>query len=149
MSPAAPEPDPHPNVHGFAEVSELGQFKQFIYDNYHETHGIFGNEAESAWERRFRGHVPVMRQLLPANKTGPVLDFGCGDGLLLAVAQSLGYDDLTGGRHIRRLAQKSRSAHLCQAAPCRWFGTSESQPKRRFRSHHRTKPSSPLIYWSI
>ena len=87
MSSAAPDPKPQPKVHGVAEVSELGQFKQFIYDNYHETHGIFGNEAESAWERRFRGHVPVMRQLLPANKTGPVLDFGCGDGLLLAVAQ--------------------------------------------------------------
>ncbi len=118
MSPAAPDPNPQPKVHGVAEVSELGQFKQFIYDNYHETHGIFGNEAESAWERRFRGHVPVMRQLLPANKTGPVLDFGCGDGLLLAVAQSLGYGDLTGvdisGALLQKAAQRT-SAKLHHA----------------------------------
>jgi 2-polyprenyl-3-methyl-5-hydroxy-6-metoxy-1,4-benzoquinol methylase len=55
----------------------------------------------------FGGHVPVMRQLLPANKTGPVLDFGCGDGLLLAVAQSLGYGDLTGVDISRALLKKA------------------------------------------
>jgi len=38
----------------------------------------------------------VLRLTLPSNRTAPILDFGCGDGLLLAVAQSLGYSDLTG-----------------------------------------------------
>ena len=59
-----------------------------------------------------------MRQLLPANKTGPVLDFGCGEGLLLAVAQSLGYDDLTGvdisGALLQKAAQRT-SAKLHHA----------------------------------
>ena len=81
---------------GLAEVSELEQFKHYIYGNYHETHGIFGNESETDWQRRLQGHIPVMRRLLPPNKTGAILDFGCGDGLLLAAAQSLGYSDLTG-----------------------------------------------------
>lgn len=94
MSPAAPEPDVHPN--GFADVRELGQFNQFIYDNDHETHGIFGNETEDAWQRRLQGHVPVMRALLPADKETPILDFGCGGGMLLAAAQALGYSDPTG-----------------------------------------------------
>lgn len=63
MSPTAPDPDTDPQAHG------LRQFKQFIYDNYHDTHGIFGDETESAWDARFRGHVSILRLMLPSNKT--------------------------------------------------------------------------------
>jgi len=28
--------------------------RQFIYDNYDKAHGIFSDETESAWERRFQ-----------------------------------------------------------------------------------------------
>ena len=101
MSLAAPETETqdtetHTKGNGLPEVSELDQFKHYIYGNYHDTHVIFGNDSETDWQRRLQGHIPVMRRLLPPNKTGAILDFGCGDGLLLAAAQSLGYSDLTG-----------------------------------------------------
>ncbi|MCI0598968.1 MAG: class I SAM-dependent methyltransferase [Beijerinckiaceae bacterium] len=79
-----------------SEGNELAQFKQLMYDNYDQTHCNYSDHGESVWEARFRGHVSVLRSMLPPNKTAPILDLGCGDGLLLAVAQSLGYTDLSG-----------------------------------------------------
>jgi hypothetical protein len=90
MSTTAPDPNTNPTANG------LDQFRQFIYDNYEKSHGIFSDETESAWQRRFQGHISVLRLTLPSDRTAPILDFCCGDGLLLAVAQSLGYSDLTG-----------------------------------------------------
>jgi 2-polyprenyl-3-methyl-5-hydroxy-6-metoxy-1,4-benzoquinol methylase len=90
MSAMAPDPDTS------LQYSELRKFKQFIYDNYHAGHRVFGDETEGSWDKRFYGHQSVMRLMLPPNKAAPILDFGCGDGLLLAVAQSLGYSDLAG-----------------------------------------------------
>jgi hypothetical protein len=47
----------------------LDQLRQFIYDNYEKSHGIFSDETESAWESRFQGHISVLRLTLPSNRT--------------------------------------------------------------------------------
>jgi len=112
MPTTAQDPNTNPTANG------LSQFRQFIYDNYDKTHGIFSDETESAWERRFQGHISVLRLTLPSNRTAPILDFGCGDGLLLAVAQSLGYSDLTGvdlSEALLQTAAKRSSAKLNHA----------------------------------
>ena len=67
----------------------LSQFRQFIYDNNDKTHGIFSDETESAWERRFQGHIWVLRLTLPLQQDRADLGLRFGDGMLLAVAQSL------------------------------------------------------------
>ena len=46
MPTTAQDPNTNPTANG------LSQFRQFIYDNYDKTHGIFSDETESAWERR-------------------------------------------------------------------------------------------------
>ncbi len=66
----------------------------------------------------FRVYIWVLRLTLPSNRTAPILDFGCGDGLLLAVAQSLGYSDLTGvdlSESLLQTAAKRSSAKLNHA----------------------------------
>ena len=112
MPTKAQDPNTNPTANG------LSQFRQFIYDNYDKTHGIFSDETESAWERRFQGHISELRLTLPSNRTAPILDFACGDGLLLAVAQSLGYSDLTGvdlSEALLQTAAKRSSAKLNHA----------------------------------
>lgn len=96
---------PEPNTS--LQPSALRKFKQFIYDHYHDSHGLFGDETEIAWDKRFDSHKSVMRLLLPPNKAAPILDFGCGDGLLLAVAESLGYSDLAGVDLSKALLEKA------------------------------------------
>ncbi len=86
MPTTAQDPNTNPTANG------LSQFRQFIYANYDKTHviyanydkthGIFSDETESAWERRFQGHISVLRLTLPSNRTAPILDFGCGDSAL-------------------------------------------------------------------
>jgi hypothetical protein len=48
MPTTAQDPNTNPTANG------LSQFRQFIYDNYDKTHGVFSDETESAWERRFQ-----------------------------------------------------------------------------------------------
>ncbi|MCI0465641.1 MAG: class I SAM-dependent methyltransferase [Beijerinckiaceae bacterium] len=95
------------------EAGGLAPFKQVMYDNYDQTHRNYGNHTESAWQARFQGHVQVLRAMLPPGKSAPILDLGCGDGLLLAVAQALGYTNLAGvdlsDTLIRSAAKRSRA----------------------------------------
>jgi SAM-dependent methyltransferase len=77
------------------ESESLSQFREFIYRSYGQTHPVFGamNESDIGREAQV---AALLRKALPSNKKAQILDFGCGDGLLLSVAQKLGYSELTG-----------------------------------------------------
>jgi len=78
------------------ETYALSEFKQFIYSSYGRTHPVFADESESESSGRSRLIETLLRKALPDDKNAPILDFGCGDGLLLSIAQKLGYHDLVG-----------------------------------------------------
>jgi SAM-dependent methyltransferase len=95
----------------------LDEFKQFIYGSYTKTHSTFADHkvAKEGIGRRLQIEA-WLKKALPADKTAAILDFGCGDGLLLSVAQKLGYVELAGvdgsealiERAARRTAAKLR-----------------------------------------
>ena len=77
--------------HASTETAELDAFKRFVYQSYEKGHKIFAHA-----ETREPELEALLLKGLPPDKKARILDFGCGDGLLLGVAQKLGYTDLAG-----------------------------------------------------
>lgn len=90
-----------------APETGLDQFRQFIYSSYSETHFIYSDDAASAGKGRALSIETLLGKTLPADKTAPILDFGCGDGQLLSVAQKLGYSNLSGVDLSKGLLEKA------------------------------------------
>jgi 2-polyprenyl-3-methyl-5-hydroxy-6-metoxy-1,4-benzoquinol methylase len=78
------------------EDSELEQFKAFIYGSYHRTHKDYGDSFEDVPEGRYHVLRHLLGPVLPSDKAASILDYGCGDGQVLAVLQGLGYTSLHG-----------------------------------------------------
>jgi 2-polyprenyl-3-methyl-5-hydroxy-6-metoxy-1,4-benzoquinol methylase len=75
-------------------MNDLKSFRDFVYGNYHDTHGVYSADTIGGGRRAqlrafLAGH-------LPADRTAAILDFGCGDGALLSIAEELGYTNLSG-----------------------------------------------------
>lgn len=89
---------------------ELNEFKQFMYNSYEKTHAVFANAGADDGGSRAATFEMLLRKGLPADKQAPILDFGCGDGIVLSVAEKLGYTNLAGvdlsAALIERAAQK-------------------------------------------
>jgi len=77
------------------ENSELEQFKAFIYESYHRTHKDYG-DVDHVPEGRYEVLRHLLGPVLPSDKAASILDYGCGDGQVLAVLQRLGYTNLLG-----------------------------------------------------
>lgn len=78
------------------DTASLDAFKQFIYRSYVQTNPVFAKRAPRGGAGRWLQIETFLRKSLPADKKSSLLDFGCGDGLLLSVAQELGYGNLAG-----------------------------------------------------
>lgn len=78
------------------EEAELEQFKAFVYGSYHLTHETYGEAIERVPEGRAQVLRHLLSSALPADKSASILDYGCGDGQVLAVMQDLGYSKLFG-----------------------------------------------------
>ncbi|WP_026606377.1 class I SAM-dependent methyltransferase [Methylocapsa acidiphila] len=97
------------------EQASLDEFRRFIYDSYTETHPALGDHIRDDDVQRSWQLQVLLRGALPPGKDGPLLDFGCGDGLLLSVAEKLGYRRLSGVDSSERLieiASQRTSAEL-------------------------------------
>lgn len=79
-----------------AEEAELEGFKAFVYGSYHRTHKGYGDAIEHVPEGRAQVLRHLLSPALPADTSASILDYGCGDGQVLAVIQGLGYTNLFG-----------------------------------------------------
>lgn len=89
------------------EKPTLDEFKQFIYGSYAQTHNVLADALEGEATQRMRQFETLLRKALPDDKQAPILDFGCGDGVLLSAAQKLGYRNLTGVDFSARLIERA------------------------------------------
>lgn len=95
----------------------LREFRRFIYASYSDTHAVY-SEAESSESRGRQLNLKgFLQRHLPTNRAASILDFGCGDGVLLATAESLGYKHLSGvdlsqGLLAKAAARTSAELHL-------------------------------------
>jgi len=80
----------------FVETSRLQEFRNFIYGSYDKTHPVYASPEASSGAGRLAQLKGFLKRALPADRTSKILDFGCGDGTLLAVAERLGYCNLFG-----------------------------------------------------
>ncbi len=90
--------------------------RSFIYNSYGETHHVYADPAVADSPGRRRQITAALSKWLPAERRARILDFGCGDGALLAVAESLGYSRLHGVDAAQALvaaAARKTSATLC------------------------------------
>jgi 2-polyprenyl-3-methyl-5-hydroxy-6-metoxy-1,4-benzoquinol methylase len=95
--------------------SELERFRRFVYNSYSETHAVYSDEEAGL----SRGRQVTLRKFLeshlPRDRSAFILDFGCGDGLLLSTAEQLGYRHLAGvdlSEGLLAIAAKRTSAQL-------------------------------------
>src|SRR5580704_11181174 len=79
-----------------SDADQLAEFKKFIYQSYAKTQPIFGDAAASEISGRSAPLEPLPRKGLPPDRKARILDYGCGDGVLLSTAEKLGYRDLFG-----------------------------------------------------
>jgi SAM-dependent methyltransferase len=71
-------------------------FRSTIYGSYGDTHHVYGDAAVAASRGRRTQIETALLRWLPADRGARVLDFGCGDGTLLSIAEHLGYRRLFG-----------------------------------------------------
>ena len=90
-----------------APETSLDQFRQFIYSSYSETHFIYAGDVTSEGIGRSLSIETLLGKTLPVDKTAPILDFGCGAGQVLSIAQKLGYSNLIGVDLSKGLAEKA------------------------------------------
>jgi len=95
------------------ENSDLSSFRNFVYGSYAETHAIYSDESAGNSHVRAQHFTRSLGRLLPADRSSRILDFGCGNGTLLSVAQNLGYTDLTG---VERAKGQLERAAICTRA---------------------------------
>jgi SAM-dependent methyltransferase len=76
--------------------SDLGRFREFIFGNYATTHHVYSDAAVAHRDGRREQIRSLLACHLPANRRSRILDLGCGDGLLLSIAEELGYTNLFG-----------------------------------------------------
>jgi 2-polyprenyl-3-methyl-5-hydroxy-6-metoxy-1,4-benzoquinol methylase len=79
-----------------ADVNDLDRFREFIYGSYELTHHVYSDQTIAATPGRLAQIREVLSRQLPENRQAKILDFGCGDGLLLSIAEQLGYSNLYG-----------------------------------------------------
>jgi 2-polyprenyl-3-methyl-5-hydroxy-6-metoxy-1,4-benzoquinol methylase len=85
------------------QSNDLDEFKAFIYNSYLETHPVYTNKIDDEFAGRYWILKDFLAKALPSDKTAVILDYGCGDGKLLSVAQELGYANLVGVDHSKSL----------------------------------------------
>jgi 2-polyprenyl-3-methyl-5-hydroxy-6-metoxy-1,4-benzoquinol methylase len=89
--------------------------REFVYAHYEETHRVYGDAKVAASPGRRRQIALALGKWLPADRAARILDFGCGDGTLLSIAERLGYERLHGvdaSPGLIRLARKATRAEL-------------------------------------
>jgi len=99
------------------DVTELTRFRDFVYGSYSETHSVYSDDQVNRGQGRQLTLKRFLETNLPADRSVSILDFGCGDGLLLATAEGLGYRQLTGidlSEGLLAVAAKRTSADLHQ-----------------------------------
>ncbi|HEY1943541.1 MAG TPA: class I SAM-dependent methyltransferase [Roseiarcus sp.] len=89
-------------------------FRDFVYGNYETTHHVYGVADVAATPGRRRQIAAALRKWLPADRAARILDFGCGDGTLLSIAEGLGYTQLHGVDVSSGLAALARKATRAQ-----------------------------------
>jgi SAM-dependent methyltransferase len=70
--------------------------REFVYAHYETTHRVYGDAQVAATPGRRRQIARALDKWLPADRAARILDFGCGDGALLSIAEELGYSKLHG-----------------------------------------------------
>lgn len=80
----------------FSDTSDLAEFRNFVYDSYTATHKHFSKKEQGVSVGRALQLEALLRKGLPPDRQAPILDFGCGDGVTLSVAEKLGYSRLYG-----------------------------------------------------
>ncbi len=79
-----------------SDADQLAEFRQFIYQSYAKSNPNYANLDPGETEGRAAPMEPLLRKGLPPDKAARILDFGCGDGVLLSTAEKLGYSNLFG-----------------------------------------------------
>lgn len=93
----------------------LAEFKTAIYGRYHATHATYSAERGSEVPAGSVAHIRHFLKLgLPADRTTPILDLGCGGGALLGIAQEMGYSDLAGVDVAAGMLDKARTRSLAR-----------------------------------
>jgi SAM-dependent methyltransferase len=74
-------------------------WKARVYAGYHESAAGRPADAkrlEALWALERRQYIQRYRRFLPADRTAPILDIGCGSGTFLDAVRLLGYTHLEG-----------------------------------------------------
>lgn len=73
-------------------------WKVRVYASYRESAGaaVDPRHLEALWALERRQYIQRYSTLLPADKTAPILDIGCGSGTFLDALRSIGYSNLEG-----------------------------------------------------
>ena len=70
-----------------SDADQLAAFIQFIYQSYEKTHPVFGDADAGEIAEHAAPLEPLLRKGLPSDKKARILDYGCGDGVLLSMAE--------------------------------------------------------------
>ncbi len=127
-------------------------FRDYVYGNYERTHHVYGAADVAATPGRRRQIAAALRRWLPADRAARILDFGCGDGTLLSIAERLGYTRLHGVDVSSGLAALARKASSAQVVSGDGFEYLQRLPPLSFDAivafdvlEHLTRPE--LVAW--
>jgi SAM-dependent methyltransferase len=93
-------------------ADQLAEFKKFVYQSYEKSHPVFSTGDSNIG--RTAPLEPLLRKGLPSDMSARILDFGCGDGILLSVAEKLGYGNLVGIDLSQALIERARGRTSAQ-----------------------------------
>lgn len=89
--------------------TDIAAFRKYIYGQYEKTHQVYSDALISDAKGRRAQIRRLLYRHLPTNRQSRIVDFGCGDGLLLSVAAELGYTDLHGVDVSKGLVEVARA----------------------------------------
>lgn len=102
---------------GKDKMQESNAVRDLVYGSYRQTHGTYSNVQISSNRGRNATNVRILKRVLPKDKSINILDFGCGDGFTLGIAESLGYKNLFGVDYSASLleiaAERTRATLHC------------------------------------
>ncbi len=79
-----------------ADLNHNRDYRQSYYHNYLSLTGDQKAPELKDYQQWAKAAAALLRNWLPPDRNGPILDMGCGDGKFLFMLEQLGYTDLTG-----------------------------------------------------
>ena len=82
----------------FAHRITLVKYRKILYERYYSTHsGVDGVDAQRAhFEQQRRYFRREFESLMPSDKSGRILDIGCGTGSFIQAMRDAGYTNIEG-----------------------------------------------------